>query len=212
MKGFNVKHFMIDIETCGTNPETDDIIQIGLLECIPTPDGYAPGLSYCRTLHTSQKPNDFIKHMHRELLSVSAKCPMIEPAKVRSEILNFFKECKVDGLAMLMGLNATSFDVPFMVQRGFLKKPTQDSNNKLTGDYHYRIYELKGAFNLAQDVLGIDSKELFNRAAGFCPEIIPLGKPHEALYDCYSQLKTLNGVIRMLRSEAPLASPSLCLV
>jgi oligoribonuclease (3'-5' exoribonuclease) len=208
-----MKYFMIDLETMGTDMESDDIIQIALLECIPHVNGYVPGKSYCRTLHTSQKPkNDWIKNTHKELLQVSMKCPIIEVAKVRAEILAFFRECGVNEPAMIMGLNATTFDVPYMVYKGFLRKPYQDANNKLVGDYHYRIYELKGAFNLAQDVLRVDSKVLFNRAAELCPEIIPFGRPHEALHDCYGQLKTLNGVIRLLRTEAPRAHTQLRLL
>lgn len=208
-----MKHFMLDIETMGTDFESDDIIQIGMLEVTPVNGLYQPGRSYCRTLHTSQKPkNDFIRNTHKELLSVSIKCPIIETAKVRTEILGFFKDCGVNEPALIMGLNASMFDVPFMVKKGFFRPPSQDVNNKLVSDYHYRIYELKGAYNLAQDVLGLDSKTLFERAAEMCPEIIPIGRPHEALYDCYNQLKTLNGIIRLLRQRASHANPRLHLL
>jgi len=196
-----MKHFMLDIETMGTDMEADDIIQVGLLELTPGPDGYKPGRSYSRTLFTAQKPkNDWIANTHRDLLEVCRRTPMVRANQVRNEILEFFEDCGVNEPAMLMGLNATTFDVPFMVQKGFLKRPWNDANNKLQGDYHYRIYELKGAFNLAQDVLGLDSKALYSRAEALCPEVeLPEGKKHEALYDCYRQTKVLNGVIRMLR-------------
>lgn len=193
---------MLDIETMGTDFDADDIIQIALLELTQAGDGtYTPGRSYTRTLFTAQKPkNDWIANTHRELLETCRRTPMVRVSAVRNEILEFFSSCGVNEPAMIMGLNATTFDVPYLVHKGFLKKPTQDANNKLVGDYHYRIYELKGAYNLAQDVLGMDSKRLFASAELECPEIeLPAGKKHEALYDCYRQTKVLNGLIRMLR-------------
>jgi hypothetical protein len=103
---------------------------------------------------------------------------------------------------MMMGLNATTFDIPYLTHKGYLQKPVPDQNNKLSGDYHYRIYELKGAYNVAKDVLKVDDQTLFAMAEDACPEItLPPGGKHEALYDCYKQLKVLNGVIRLLRNS-----------
>lgn len=199
-----MKHFMLDIETMGTDFESDDIIQIGLLELTPASDGtYIPGRAFQRTLYTNQKPkNAWIANTHRELLQVCRYSPRMTPEQVRSEILAFFRECGVNEPAMIMGLNATTFDIPYMVQKGYLRKPVPDQNNRLAGDYHYRIYELKGAYNLAQNVTGLNSKLLFERAEAACPEVVlPEGKKHEALYDCYRQLKVLNGIIRLLRRD-----------
>lgn len=198
-----MKYFMLDIETMGTDFERDDIIQIALLELNQNAEGlYAPGRAYERNLFTAQKPqNDWIANQHKDKLEVCRKLPWLSAPWIRADVRQFFKNCGVEEPAMLMGLNATTFDIPYMVAKGFLQKPSQDKNNKLVGDYHYRIYELKGAYNLAQDVLGIDSKTLFARAGLACPEIqLPEGKTHEALYDCYLQTKVLNGMIRLLRN------------
>lgn len=199
-----MKHFMVDLESMGTDFESDDIIEIAILECIPTASGtYIPGKSYSRILHTSQKPkNDWIRNTHKDLLEKSRKVPMITSDKVRMEILGFFQSCGVNELAMLMGLNASTFDIPYLVQKGFLKKP-QSSGMKITGDYHYRIYELRGAFSLAKDVLELNDQELFRQADQVTQDIqLPNGKSHQALYDCHKQLKTLNGVIRLLKRKA----------
>jgi hypothetical protein len=197
-----MKYFMTDIESMGTNFDEDDIIQIAFLELNRAADGtYIPGDSLSKTLYTSQKPkNDWIANTHRDLLEVCRRTPRSTPEKVRNEIVSFFRWCGVNEPALLMGLQATTFDVPYLVHKGYLKKPTQDANNALVGDYHYRIYELKGAFNLAQDVLGVDSKTLYQLAERAAPEMeLPQGKAHEALYDCYRQAKVLNGVIRLLK-------------
>lgn len=187
-----MKYFMLDIETMGTDFETDDIIQIAFLELNQQADGtYSPEREYSRTLHTSQKPkNEWIRVNHAALLEVCRRTPMSCIPQVRLEILDFFKQCGVTGPTMLMGLNATTFDVPYMVHKGYFNKP----------DYHYRIYELKGAYNLARDILGLDDKQLWAKVEGECPEVqLPAGKKHEALYDCYKQTKLLNGIIRLLR-------------
>lgn len=187
-----MKHFMLDIETTGTDPHADTILEIGILEVEFGANGlHNAGRAYQRTLHYSGTPaSEWVRTNHVELLKRCRKVPRIEATKVRDEILGFFKACGVKGPAMLMGLNVNSLDLPFMHSHGYLTKD----------DSHYRVYELKGSFNTAAEVLMIDSKELFKRAASACPEIKPEGKPHTALYDCYSQLKTLNGVIRLLRS------------
>ncbi len=200
-----MKHFMLDIESMGTDFDSDDIIQIALLELNRNADGtYKPGDAFCRTLHTSQKPkNDWIANTHKDLLPVCKRTPRLSAYQVRGEILSFFKSCGVVGPAMIMGLNATTFDVPYLVHKGYLQKPVQNASGKLVGDYHYRIYELKGAYNLAQDVLTMENNAMFEKAAKYAPEIeLPTGGKHEALYDCYSQLKTLNGLIRILRCES----------
>lgn len=186
-----MKHFMLDIETTGLDPSAHDILEIGLLECTRTEDGtYEPGRAYSRILHTSQKPTDeWIKVNHKDLLRESMKCPIIEIAKVRAEILAFFKECGEAWRPSIMGLNVHSLDLPFLFQKNILQK----------SDIHYRTYELRGSFYFAGDVLGEDDATLFKLANDLAPEIVPVGKPHRALYDCYNQLKTLNGMIRLTR-------------
>jgi len=197
-------YFMLDIETMGTDKTSDDIIEIGILELNRDKHGfYQPGRTFSKVLCTDQKPkNDWIATTHKDLLRLAGTGKSPAPGLVRSHILEFFNECGVTELAQIMGMNVAGFDLPFMVQKGYLVPPQNGGVNNVTaGDYHYRVYELKGAFNVAQDVFGVDSKELFKRAERASPTTyLPAnGRPHTALYDCYKQLNTLNGVIALLR-------------
>lgn len=198
----NNKYFMIDIETMGTNFDRDDIIQIGILEVTKDPRGYYnPGRSYVQTLYTDQEPlNEWIRTNHADLLTICRKETFRSAPEVRAGILNFFRQCGVTELAQLMGLNAMGFDVPYLVNKKYLVKPEQGEDNILRGDYHYRVFELSGVYTIGMDILGLDRKDFFKVANDACGWIdLPKGKKHDALYDCYAQLKTLNGVIKLLK-------------
>lgn len=200
-----MQYFMLDIETMGTNPKSDDIIQIAILEVLRQKDGtYQAGNAFCRTLHTSQKPtNDWVANQHRKLLQECRRTPPTTPEKIRAEILSFFEWCGAEKPVKFIGLNLMSLDIPFLVEKGILEAPTVDRLNRLNGDFHYRIYELRGGFNLAEDVTGLSGKELFEAAERLAPDVtMPEGRAHEALFDCYKQLKTLNGLIRLLKVGA----------
>jgi oligoribonuclease (3'-5' exoribonuclease) len=205
-----MKYFMLDIETTGVELETDSILQVALLEMdfSPAVGIYTAGREFVRTLRYTDTPErEWIRNTHRDLLKRCKTIPHQSAEQIRTEILTFFKQCGVTGPAMIMGVNVAAFDLPFMTKKGLLIKPTQDANNNVVGDYHYRVYELKGAYNLAQDILKIDSKELFKRAERAFLMSTPPGKPHEALYDCYMQFRTLNGVLRLLEKDGRNAYP-----
>lgn len=190
-----MKYFMIDIETMGVD-EVDDIIQIGILELDQAPDGtYTPGRTYERMLHTSQTPkNDWIATHHKDKLPVCKRLPKVTPDNVRDDLLTFFWRCGAVGQVNIMGLNVTTFDLPFLLRAGYLKN----------SDYHYRIYELRGSYFTCRDILRMDAEAMFKVAHRACPEIaLPEGKSHDALFDCYKQVKTLNGLIRILSHAAP---------
>lgn len=196
------KYFMIDIETMGTNFDRDDVIQIGILEVDKGADGYyRPGRSYLQYLYTEQEPmNEWIRTNHADLLTVCRKEPYRSPTEIRAGILNFFRSCGVTELAQLMGLNAMGFDVPYLVNKRYMVKPEQGKDNVLRGDYHYRVFELSGVYTVGMNVTGLDRRDFFKVANDACPWIeLPRGKKHDALYDCYAQLKTLNGIIRLLK-------------
>lgn len=192
------KYYMVDIETSGLKPSESEILQIAILEVMKDPSGYFyPGRSYEKILHFDQTVTDeWILKTHNNLL---ARCKAVEyqsPTEVRAEIIRFFQQGGQKNI-YLMGLNAAIFDYPWLVNKGYLKE----------GDTHYRIFELTGAYGLAQTVLHLngddakDRKTFFEMANGSC-EWIELPKnvtAHNALYDCYSQLKTLNGCIKLLR-------------
>jgi DNA polymerase III epsilon subunit-like protein len=179
-----MKYIMLDLETMGTDITHDDIIQIGLLELTKVGKYYVPGRSLSRLVHTDQTPkNDWIAKTHAKLLPLAQATPVVEPRAIRAEVLAFFKEVCGSEPVYLMGLNAMSFDIPFMLAKGFLTKD----------DYHYRVYELRGAYKFAEDILGGDYMQLANLA--YTDMVLPEGRKHEALYDCYAQAKTLNGLI-----------------
>lgn len=200
--------FMIDIETMGVDFKADDIIQIGILEVTKNADGYhVPGRSFMRTLHTEQKPkNDWIATNHKDLLPICYKTEYASPVEIRAHILSFFQKCGVNTRAQLMGLNAATFDIPYLVEKKYLVPPGSDDAAIANGDYHYRIYELRGAISVASDVLKLDDKNLLRSATNYAPNLfeLPAGKKHEALYDCYKQLQTLNGLIYLLRNPGVL--------
>jgi DNA polymerase III epsilon subunit-like protein len=185
-----VTYYMLDCETMGTNPETDDMLEIGILELFDFDGFLMPGRAYNRKLFTSQKPkDDWIATNHADLIRECRKVPMIEPEKVRAEVLKFCGPGPIN----LVGLNVMSLDVPFMLAKGFFKP----------GDFHYRIFEMRGSINTACRVLRLEEKALYEEANRAFPEIeLPEGKKHQALYDCYKQTKTLNGIIRLLREKA----------
>lgn len=185
---------MIDIETTGVSPINDDVLQIGILECIKNSRGfYVPARSFNKILHFDDVVTDpWILKTHSTLLPLCRMAPYESPTEVRAQILAFFHQCDITEKANLMGLNAGMFDIPALVSHGFLK----------TEDIHYRVYELTGAFNLAQDVLGLERRDqLFKVANDACDWVAPSGTKHDAIYDCYSQLKALNGCIKLLQTK-----------
>lgn len=194
------KMFMVDIETMGVDVKNHDILQIGILECIKNERGfYVPARSFLKVVHSDQETTDpwILKH-HAELIPLSRAAEYESPTEIRAQILGFFAQCGVIEKANLMGLNACVFDIPSLVNHGYLKD----------GDFHYRVYELTGAYNLAQDALGLERRDkLFELTNAACDWIdLPATKKHDAMYDCYSQLKSLNGCIKLLQQNVSLSS------
>lgn len=194
---------MIDIETMGTDIDRDDIIQIGILECNKAGNYWVPGKSYMRTLFTGQVPKDeWIATNHKDLLTICYDTPLAKPEEIRADILKFIRSCGEEGQFNVIGMNVVGFDLPFLVKKKMLVPPTTINTTRL-GDYSYRVYEMRGAINLATDVLNVSDKELFKLAKEASPKLfeLPAGKKHEALFDCYKQLQTLNGVIKLLEKK-----------
>lgn len=184
------KLMMIDIETMGLE-ETDDIIQIGILECIKNSRGlYIPARSFVKVLHTDQEPQtDWIRNHHKDLLAISSKTEYELPAVVRAQILAFFKQCNVT-TPTVIGLNVGSFDLPKLYKEGYLNK----------SDVHYRLYDITSIAKFIVDIKSIDSKELYKRADDYSSWYeLPEGKAHDALYDCHKQLKNFNGMLSMMK-------------
>lgn len=192
------KYFMLDLETSGLKPSEAEILQIGILELSKDGSGFfTPGRSYEKILHFDTTVTDpWILKTHANLLE---RCKAVEyqsPTEVRAEIVRFFQQCTGGGNVYLMGLNASTFDYPWMLNKGYLKE----------SDVHYRIFELTGAYGLAQATLFLDGdnakdrKTFFDMANNSCEWVeLPKRAAHDAMYDVYSQLKTLNGCIKLLR-------------
>ena len=204
------KHFMVDIETTGTNLRKDDILQIGILELEFLMGSWRPGKSFEMDLYTNRQPeSQFAKEHQAELYERCRKVAFLPACSVRAHLLHFLQTCGVTGPDIyFMGWNAAGFDLPFLAAHAYLEphRYEQDINGKdvPAGDFHYRIYELQGAISLAENVLGYnDRKGLIKDAEehgrlSMLSSTFP-GKQHDALFDCYRQTQILNGLITLLK-------------
>lgn len=207
------KHFMIDIEATGIDPAMEDLLSVGVLEVEFDGSFWQPknaGEWFC---HTTRKPeSQFAKEHMVELYERCNALPSAPPYKrhqtMRDCLLNFIRSCGTTGAidTYFMGWNASNFDLPFLVAKGILQtnryETGPDGKDRMVGDFHYRVYELGGAVSLAQNVCSkMDRGALLEVARGMAPRIFPAqGKKHDALYDCYTQLQLLNGLIALMRS------------
>lgn len=204
-----VKQFMIDIETTGIDPKTEDLLQIGVLELDFVHGFWRPGRNLEINIHTDREPASEFAKQH--MAALYKKCNesgwIAPPDYIRQTLLRFFTLCGAESPNVyVMGWNASNFDIPFLCHKGVLV-PTKyvtgpDGKDTMVGDFHYRIYELGGAISLAADVLGVPDKERSElckqaEAAGDMIQL-PEGKEHDALFDCYKQAKILNGLIALI--------------
>lgn len=205
------KHFMLDIESTGIEPKEEDLLQVGILELDYANGFWQPGRSFEETQFTERKPTSSFAKEH--MTALYEKCNNTQPMLVetfRAKILAFFEECGAKTPDVyLMGWNASNFDVPFLIEKGYLRpskyEPGPDGKDVRVGDFHYRIYEIGGAVSLVQNALNYadrgtllkDAEELGQK---FGPTfILPAGKEHDALYDCWKQTRLLNGLIYLAR-------------
>lgn len=201
------KHFMIDIETTGVDQRNDVILEIGILECdFDTDKGlWKPGRSLQFASYTSREPETPFALTHqKELYERCKRADVIDSRKGRKKVTGFFQECgALAPNVFLMGWNASNFDVPFLVNAGWLMPSRYETVNGvevMIGDFHYRIYELGGAIAFAADVKKWTRGDVIEAAKGVDSGFdMPEGKEHDALFDCYNQLKILNGLITLVR-------------
>ena len=199
-------HIMLDIESTDTDFKIDDILSISALE-VTFEDGFwRPGKVFNKYLHTDKEPTtNFAKENLSELFERCRKLPYQTTAEVRKELRGFFEWCgRRPPYVYLMGWNVANFDIPFLLEKGYLEPFYRQTINGMeiaTGDFHYRTYEQSGSISTAQDVLQIDDRNLLvEMAIAAYPELVlPAGKQHESLFDCYKQLRIQNGIIRLLR-------------
>ena len=200
--------FMIDIEATGVDQEKDVILEIGILETRFDGRFWQPGREFHKILHYAGEPeSEFAKTHMVELYKRCNDAPHTTIASTREEMLAFFKECGHTGHGVVfMGWNSMNFDVPFLNKVGYLKAPgyeTVNGEDIRVGDHHYRQYEMSGVIQFVQDVLGRDRDTVLKEAEETDHTItLPEGKEHDALYDCYKQLKLVNGLISLTRIDA----------
>lgn len=203
-----MKLFMIDIESTGVDQNNDDIIEIGIVHMIKRPDGfYLPHNEiYHRVLYTDKKPTSpfAIKHM-KDLYEKANTATSYSPREIRQQVVDYLKSCGGTGSkdVQFCGWNSSTFDTPFMVKKRYLVPSGYDKEDNLVGDFHYRPYEISGAIELASDVTGYSRKTVLSMAEEIRkPKIdMPKGKDHDAVYDCYSQINMLNGLIAVMRKH-----------
>lgn len=203
------KHFMLDIESTGVDPKKDDLLQIGVLEVTFDGDRWNAGRSFELIQHSDKKPeSEFAKTHMAKLYEICNRAPSWTAENMRWMLLDFFRNCGVNPPDVyLMGWNASNFDIPFLIEKGVLQPSYYeigpDGKDIRKGDFHYRIYELGGALSLISNKFPeIDRKALVETAKGKDNmTLLPAGKEHDALFDCYSQLKILNGLIELSRQK-----------
>lgn len=203
------KHFMLDIEATGIDWTKEELLSIGLLEVDWDGEYWVPRKAREWLQHSTAQPqSDFAKAHMAALYERCRNAAHIPVERLRWEILDFFRSCGTKGVedTYLMGWNASNFDIPFLCHDRVLEasryEPGPDGKDRQVGDFHYRVYEIGGAVSLVQNQLRtIDRAEVIKRAREMAPPMfIPEGKQHDALHDCYTQLKLLNGLIALSRS------------
>lgn len=203
------KHIMLDIESTGIDPDKEDLLQIGALEVEFKGGFWLPGRSHEMTMHSGAQPTSSFAKEH--MVDLYRRCNAIPPCSsefARDALLLFIQDCGVTPPDVyFMGWNASNFDIPFLVHKGILRPssyvPGPDGKDVRVGDFHYRVYEIGGSVSLAQNVLGFsDRTALLDAAKAAYPMALPEGKQHDALYDCYSQLQLLNGLITLCRARS----------
>lgn len=201
------KHFMIDIETTGTDKHIDSILQVGCVEIeFKYPYWELTGREFVRTLHYAGKPeNAFAKKFMSELYNKCNETDKKENCQSLAFDLRKFIHKENQEPRYFMGWNASGFDLPFLFDNKILTPSfyvEENGKQEMKGDVHYRIYEQTGSLQLLCNVTGLDSKTIQQIAKDLNPTNIsmPNGKLHDALFDCYNQIMMQNGMIALARS------------
>lgn len=191
------KQFMLDIETTGVDPRTEEILQIAILELNFVNGFWEKGKVFNFFQCTDREPTT--KFAREHMVELYKKCKDMEripAAEVRKKILEFCEGCGVKSPNIYFcGWNVGIFDLPFLAHHGYLI-PARYEEDQLIGDCHYRVYELSGAIQFFANVRGTNEvNPLIKEALKVFPA--PKGNKHDALYDCERQLSILNGLLRM---------------
>lgn len=197
------KHFMIDIESTGVDFVKDDVLEIGVVEIDFSGGYWVPGRVFHTFLHSIRKPESQFAKERMEAVYRSANASTVTTEQARHWLLSWLKQCgKVGHDVLFVGWNAANFDVSMLNAKGILKRPgyeTIDGKDIQVGDHHYRVYEMCGAIQLACDVLLKPYEDFKEHIKTAYDMPLPEGKEHDAIYDCYMQIKMLNGLIKVMR-------------
>lgn len=191
------KQFMLDIETTGVDPLTEEVLQIAMIE-----------LNFVDGLWEKGKVFNFFQNTEREATSKFAKEHMqalyrfcqnqekVPAAEVRKKIIAFCEECGAKSPNIFFcGWNVGIFDLPFLSHHGYLV-PARYEEDRLVGDCHYRVYELSGAIQFYANTRGTNEVNPLIKEA---LKVVPAarGNKHDALYDCERQVSILNGLLTL---------------
>jgi len=198
---------MLDIEATGTNFKKDKILEVALVELrYQYPFWSWTGNIYNSKIHYPGQPETiFAKEKMAELYK---KCNELPPSRnydCVSKEMKAYLHAKNSDPKMIMGLNASTYDVPFIFEAGLLSPASHvddgTGKEKLVGDVHYRIFEMTGAINLIECTTGFSKDTIKNIALEINPMKLeqPKGKEHDALFDCYKQVNLMNGLIELSR-------------
>ncbi len=190
---------MLDIETTGIDPKTETVLQIAVIEMNFTKNGlWDKGRTYEFYQHTPQQPEtEFAKAHMKEIYARCNKTQETPVAKAREDLLDFFKQCGANSPnVFICGWNVGIFDLPFLAHHGYLV-PAKYDNGVLTGDCHYRTYEISGALQLMANLRGrAEVNPIIKEAEKQFPAPAE-GNRHNAMFDCERQINIVNGLLKM---------------
>ena len=193
------QQFMLDIETSEVDQHTGEVLQIAIIEMTFGKDGiWHKGRKYNFFQHTDNEPkNEFAKKHLQGLYEHCQSQPFVPIPEVREQILSYLKDCGAKSPNIFFaGWNVGLFDLPYLSHHGYLK-PAMYVDGVLTGDCHYRVYEMSGALQLVANMMGETEvnpliKESIKR---FPPP--KNGNRHDAMFDCERQVNIINGLLEI---------------
>lgn len=207
-----LKLVMLDLETTGTDPKTTEILEIGavlveLHEGVMTPKQNFH--VYIQTDTKANPENPFVMKFQKNLYDHCNNLPKTENLeKAKKEFKNFLDESfpnqnpsKLDTLPQFTGQNFSVFDSQYLLHNGLLQASTHNEKNEIKASYNYRSLEIQSYSIVLAQALGYKSAtDFMNYAASLDTETeLPEGNSHTALYDCYKQIKSFNGLMKILK-------------